>query len=72
MYKKKVVINEEQDYLDLVQRAILCDKAGQKAEIHIKFIHGENQLIVLFYSENTFKKEVDELASWIEEHYNNP
>lgn len=71
MYKRKVVITEEEEYLDLVQRAIQCDKATQQAEIHMKFIHQGNKLSILFYCENIYKEKVDEFADWIKQHYDN-
>lgn len=74
MYKRKVLINEENDYLDLVQAAIINDFNAliekKKIEVHIKFIQHNDEMTVLLYSEKSYQKDVDEFVEWIELHYN--
>lgn len=73
MYKRKVLINEENDYLDLVQAAIINDFnvliKKKKIEAHIKFIQHFDEMTVLLYNEKAYQKDVDEFAEWIESHY---
>lgn len=73
MYKRKVVIHEDKDYLNLVKRTIERDYNDIKEPVFLIDVavdFDEEQITLLAYGENYTKTKADELLDWCVSHYN--
>lgn len=73
MYKRKVLIHEDIDYLNLVKRTIERDYNDIKEPIFLIDVVVEpyrNEVKILAYGENHTKEKADEFLNWIYENYN--
>lgn len=72
MYKRKVVIHEDKDYLNLVKRTIERDYNDIKEPMFLIDVVVEpcrNEVKVLAYGENHTKTKADEFLDWCVSHY---
>lgn len=72
MYKRKVVIHEDKDYLNLVKRTIERDYNDIKEPVFLIDVvadFDEEQITVLAYGENHTKEKADEFLDWCISHY---
>lgn len=70
MYKRKVILSEENDYLGLLQTTVQEDYDVIKGvQFNIDFIYGYNQLIVLVAGLPSVKAKVDEFADHLVKDY---
>lgn len=70
MYKRKVIIPEDSEFLNIFQKIVQEDYDVIKSvQFHIEFIQEYNQLIVLIAGLPSVKSNIDEFADHLEKDY---
>ena len=71
MYKKKVSISEEPDFLNLLQKIVQEDyEVIKEVQFHIEFMQINNELRVLIAGLPSVKSKIDEFANHLVNDYN--
>lgn len=71
MYKKKVSISEESDFLNLLQKIVQEDyEVIKEVQFHIEFMQINNELRVLIAGLPSVRSKIDEFANHLVNDYN--
>lgn len=71
MYKKKVSISEEPDFLNLLQKIVQEDyEVIKEVQFHIEFMQINNELRVLIAGLPSVRNKIDEFANHLVNDYN--
>lgn len=71
MYKKKVSISEEPDFLNLLQKIVQEDyDVIKNVQFHIEFMQINNELRVLIAGLPSVRSKIDEFANHLVNDYN--
>ncbi len=71
MYKKKVSISEEPDFLNLLQKIVQEDyEVIKEVQFHIEFMQINNELRVLIAGLPSVRSKIDEFANHLVNDYN--
>ena len=64
MYKRKVIVTEDNDFLNILQKIVQEDyDVIKNVQFHLDFVRGYNQLVVLIAGLPSVKSKIDEFAN---------
>lgn len=70
MYKRTVVITEDNDFLNILQKVVQEDyDVIKNVQFHIDFVKRDYQLVVLIAGLPSVKSKIDEFANHLERDY---